>query len=64
MAKHAQVRIGEYEIPLIGIPPKATEYTCDLCGDIFRVEALCLNDTGNQFLCEKCRTEWPKVSKR
>lgn len=29
--KHATAKIGEYEIPLIGISPTATEERCDLC---------------------------------
>lgn len=55
--KHAQVRLGEFVIPLIGVPPTATEYTCDLCGDIFPVEQVELNEAGNQFLCQKCKLE-------
>ncbi len=51
---HAKVKIGEFEIPLIGIPPSATEYECDLCHDIYPVDMLKLNVEGNQFLCKKC----------
>ena len=55
--KHAEVKIGEYKIPLIGIPPEATEYECDLCHDIFAVDEIELNKEGNQFLCKKCNHE-------
>ena len=51
---HAVVRVGEYQIPLIGIPPSATEYECDLCHDVFPIEEIELNKEGNQFLCKKC----------
>lgn len=54
---HAEVKIGDYTIPLIGIPPEATEYTCDGCHKKLTVEKLELNERGNQFLCEKCRKQ-------
>lgn len=53
--KHAEVTVGEYQIPLIGIPVEATEYECDLCHDIFPVLNIHLNEEGNQFLCDTCR---------
>ena len=55
--KHAEVEIGEYKIPLIGIPPKATEYECDLCHNIFSIRELKLSESGSQFLCKKCLYE-------
>jgi len=55
--KHAEVKIGEYKIPLIGIDPSSTEYECDLCHEIFEVEEVELNESGNQFLCKKCKYE-------
>lgn len=54
---HAQVKIGEYKIPLIGIPASATEYECDCCHEIFEVEEIEINKTGNQFLCKFCIKE-------
>jgi len=55
--KHASVRIGEYDIPLIGIPPSATEYECDLCHNIFEVEKMEVNAEGNAVYCPKCRSK-------
>lgn len=55
MGNHGKVKIGEYEIPLIGVPATATEYECDSCHEIVPVEKLELNEQGNQYLCPKCR---------
>lgn len=56
--KHATIKIGEYEIPLIGIPLSATEMECELCHDIFHITGVQLNEEGNQFLCKKCREDF------
>ena len=56
-AKHASVRIGGYDVPIIGIPPSATEYKCDGCQVVCKVEQLAINETGDKFLCEQCRRE-------
>jgi len=53
--KHATVKIDDLVIPLIGIPPTATEMECELCHDIFHITDVKLNEEGNQFLCKKCR---------
>lgn len=55
MGEHATVKIGEYIIPLIGIPLSATEMECDLCHDIFHITEVELNEAGTQFLCSKHR---------
>ena len=51
--KHAEVRIGDYKIPLIGIPKEATLDICDLCGDTFSIRELEI--VGKQLLCKKCK---------
>ena len=54
--KHAEIQIGEYTVPLIGIPTYATEYTCDECKkDKFQIQEVHLNYSGNKFLCQECR---------
>jgi len=53
--KHATVQIGNMTIPLIGIPPPATLEECDCCHDVFPLRKVQL--VGNQFLCEKCRSD-------
>jgi hypothetical protein len=53
--KHAIVQRDGFTVPLIGIPPEATLYECDLCHNTHLVGDLELNPGGNQFLCEKCR---------
>lgn len=57
MQKHVTIKLGEYDIPLIGIKPKLIELECDLCHNWKSIEDLELNDAGNQFLCLKCREE-------
>ena len=52
--KHATIKTGEYEIPLIGVPLTATEMECECCHDILHITGVHLNREGNQFLCEKC----------
>lgn len=55
--KHAEVTIGEYTIPLIGIPSSATLDECDCCHDFFSIQQLEINESGNQVLCIKCRNQ-------
>jgi hypothetical protein len=43
----AWVKVGEYVIPLIGIPMSATEEECDCCHDIKQLQSIEL--TGVQF---------------
>jgi len=52
---HAQITIGDYIIPLIGIPVTATEMECECCHKIMLIKDVELNEEGNQFLCKKCR---------
>lgn len=54
--KHASVRVAGYVIPLIGIPRDATMNECDLCHDVFHIQDLKVNESGNQVLCKKCRS--------
>ena len=53
MKDHATVRIGDYTIPLIGVPKEATLEECDLCHGIFHIVDIAYN--GAQYLCNKCR---------
>ena len=53
--KHAEIQVGEYKIPLLGVPADAVEYTCDGCRNTFHILQLQLNTSGNKFLCENCR---------
>jgi hypothetical protein len=52
MSVHATVKIGEYTIPLIGIPESATQMECEKCKQIFHITDVALN--GSEFVCEKC----------
>jgi hypothetical protein len=54
--KHATVKVGDYTIPLIGLPVSATEMECECCHDIVHISQIEINQEGNQFLCLKCRT--------
>jgi hypothetical protein len=50
--KHCLVPIGEYVIPLIGIPQDAGLDKCDKCKKTFNIWKLKFD--GKQFLCNKC----------
>ena len=56
--KYAEITIGEYTIPLIGIPPEAVLEECDLCHDIFSIQKIMITECG-QFLCFKCYEKTP-----
>lgn len=47
--KHATVRIGQYTIPLIGIPEDSTKETCDVCGVEFYLGDVVFD--GIKFYC-------------
>ena len=53
---HAYARTTDGDLPLIGIPKEACEMECDLCGDVVYWLDTRLNESGNQFLCLKCRS--------
>ncbi len=53
--QHAEVEVGGYKIPLIGIDKSATEYECDGChAKSLKVTEIILSEEGNKFLCRKC----------
>jgi len=58
MNNHATVKIGEYIIPLIGLPLSATEMECELCHDIYHISDVHLTKDGKQFLCKKCQKDF------
>jgi hypothetical protein len=50
---HATVRIGEYTVPLIGVPPDASKDKCQVCGLEFYIGDMVLDGAG-RTLCQKC----------
>ena len=54
--EHATVKVGDMEIPLIGISKKETQDVCDFCGVYFHLQDLKLSFDG-EFLCENCYYE-------
>lgn len=50
---HAQVKINDYKVPLIGIPKIGTVEKCDKCKLDFHLQEIELVD--REFLCEKCK---------
>lgn len=50
---HATVRIGEYTVPLIGIPKSATRQKCHHCKKSFHIADM---EVDEQFrpTCKKC----------
>lgn len=59
MKTHATVRIGEYTIPLIGIPESATVQKCSVCGRGFHLSDIELDGKG-QPLCQQCKEKGQK----
>lgn len=54
MSDHAEVRVGDYTIPLIGIPREATLEECACCHDVFPILEVELDERGRP-LCRRCR---------
>lgn len=52
--KHATVKVGDYTIPLIGVPPLATKEKCSECGELRHLSEISLNDKGHP-VCATCR---------
>jgi hypothetical protein len=54
--EHATVRLAEFKnpIPLIGVPPSATEMECERCHRSFHLSEVQLNEAGTKFLCKNC----------
>lgn len=52
MKQHATIRLGDYNIPLIGIAAEATTEKCDLCRAPIHIQGVRL--TGVQFICFRC----------
>lgn len=50
--RHATVLKDGYEVPLIGIPPDATDDICESCKRKFHLSKLIW--TGKQLLCSEC----------
>lgn len=55
MQKHAKIQVGEYEVPLLFVPPSAVMEECDRCHDLFQFQKITL--TKKLFLCPKCLYE-------
>ena len=51
---HAHVKIGDYDIPLIGVDRSATTYQCDGCGENKEVWEIHLDYDGCNFYCRPC----------
>jgi hypothetical protein len=52
-SRHATVRVGDYEIPLIGVPRSATDGMCEGCYKTFHITELGLTED-NRTLCAQC----------
>lgn len=57
LENHATIKLAEYTIPLIGIKPYYTIEECQCCHNEYHFQELKLNESGNQFLCVRCREE-------
>lgn len=52
--KHATVKLDGLDIPLIDLPPDATEQDCDACKKTSHLQDLAMTHDG-RFLCQNCR---------
>jgi putative endonuclease len=50
---HATTKIGEYTIPLIGVPQSATDETCTRCEKSFHLTEIMLDGNGKPY-CHAC----------
>lgn len=53
--QHAIIKLGDYNIPLIGVPPNSIEERCDKCKQIFPLLEIALEL--KSFLCFNCKNE-------
>jgi hypothetical protein len=53
-SEHATVRVGEYTVPLIWVPPEATEETCDKCGKKCHIGDMSLSED-MKTICPDCK---------
>lgn len=53
MSQHATVPLGEYTVPLIGIPESATQEKCSRCGSICHLKDIVLDGKGHPC-CQTC----------
>lgn len=51
--KHATVKHGEFEIPLIGIDAEAVQEKCDNCNKSVHLQEIMI-DEFSHFLCKEC----------
>jgi len=51
--KHAMVKVGEYEVPLIGIPKDATLEQCQGCKLYFNFTQIIFDEGGIPY-CLRC----------
>jgi hypothetical protein len=49
--KYATVKLGEYTVPLLGIPQEATEEVCSKCGRTRHLTDISFD--GKRFLCRE-----------
>lgn len=57
--KHATVTVGEFTVPLIGIPMSAVEFPCDRCGSVRHISDLKVTADGKQVVCKPfCRSKF------
>lgn len=50
---HATVKLGDYTVPLLGVPPDATEETCEIRGRRCHLSEVKLDGEGYP-LCPQC----------
>lgn len=54
--KHATVKTGEFEIPLIGVNADATKEKCDNCNEAVHIQDIWIDEFGH-YLCKKCKVK-------
>ena len=58
MKKHAEVKMGEYTVPLIGVPVDATKETCSICHKEYHLTEVIFVESN--LVCNSCLKEKEK----
>jgi len=53
VSEHATVKVGDYTIPLIGVPKDASQQRCEGCKENFHLSEITLDTNGNP-MCPGC----------
>ncbi len=64
LSDHAIIKIGGFNVPLLGIAPSAVQDICDGCGKVFNIQQLLVRADGAALLCPVCQRRYKHRKKR